>query len=154
MYCKLQSLVKFLFLQDKDMTFPREFLCNFLFRNLGLAPVLKKYVGYQIYQYKYNRRTSTLVSIYVTQDKYNRRTSTLIMLCKHVIVRDQQENKGSVINSKHKQLTMTAIKHCMQRQGTSSTIPIVRVLRQQRFWLLNLCFAMRFYLEIVYSATK
>jgi hypothetical protein len=50
-----------------------------------LAPVLKKYTGYQIYQYKYNRRKSTLVSIYVTQDKYNRRTSTLI-LRKHVIV--------------------------------------------------------------------
>ena len=68
---------------------------------MGLAPVLKKYTGYQIYQYKYNRRTSTLVSIYVTQDKYNRRTSTLI-LCKHVIVRTQQENKGSANNNKHK----------------------------------------------------
>jgi hypothetical protein len=68
---------------------------------LGLAPVLKKYTGYQIYQYKYNRRTSTLVSIYVTQDKYNRRSSTLT-LCKHVIVRAQQENKGSAINNKHK----------------------------------------------------
>jgi len=68
---------------------------------LGLAPVLKKYTGYQIYQYKYNRRTSTLVSIYVTQDKYNRRTSALI-LCKHVIVQTQQENKGSANNNKHK----------------------------------------------------
>jgi hypothetical protein len=68
---------------------------------LGLAPVLKKYTGYQIYQYKYNRRTNTLVSIYVTQDKYNRRTSTLI-LCKHVIVPAQQENKASANNNKHK----------------------------------------------------
>jgi hypothetical protein len=78
------------------------FLQNFLCRNLDLAPVLKKYTGYQIYQCKYNRRASTLVSIYVTQDKYNRRTSTLI-LCKQVIVRAQQENKGSAINNKQKQ---------------------------------------------------
>jgi hypothetical protein len=41
------------------------------------------------------------VSIYVTQDKYNRRTSTLI-LRKHIIVRAQQENKGSANNAKHK----------------------------------------------------
>jgi hypothetical protein len=67
-----------------------KFLHNFLCRNFGLAPVLKKYTGYQIYQYIYNRRTSTLVSIYVTQDKYNRRPSTL-MLC-----------KGSANNNKHK----------------------------------------------------
>jgi hypothetical protein len=66
-----------------------------------LAPVLKKYIGYQIHQYKYNRRTSTLVSVYVTQDKHNRRTSTLI-LCKHVIVQTQQENKGSANINKHK----------------------------------------------------
>jgi hypothetical protein len=78
-----------------------KFLHNFLCRNLGLAPVLKKYTGYQIYQYEYNRRTSTLVSIYVTQDKYNRRTSTLI-LCKHVIGRAQQENKRSATKTKHK----------------------------------------------------
>jgi hypothetical protein len=65
------------------------------------VPVLKKYTAYQIYQYKYNSKTSTLVSIYGTQDKYNRRTSTLI-LWKHVIVRAQQENKGSASNNKHK----------------------------------------------------
>jgi hypothetical protein len=70
------------------------------FRNSGLVPVLKKYTGYQIYQYKYNRGTSTLISIYVTQDKHNRRINTLI-LCKQVIVRAQQENKGSAINNKH-----------------------------------------------------
>jgi hypothetical protein len=54
-----------------------------------------------MYQYKYNRRTSTIVSIYITQDKYNRRTSTLV-LCKHVIVRTQQENNGKVNNNKQK----------------------------------------------------
>jgi hypothetical protein len=42
----------------------------------------------------------------------------------------------------------------MQRQGTGSAIPMVRALRQQRFWLLNLCFETNFYLEIVYSAKK
>jgi hypothetical protein len=78
-----------------------KFLQNFLCRNLGLAPVLKTYTGYKIYQYKYNRRTSTLVSRYVTQDKYNRIKSTLI-LCKHVIVQTQQENKGSTNNNKQK----------------------------------------------------
>jgi hypothetical protein len=77
------------------------FLQNFLCGNLDLAPVLKKYSGYQIYKYKYNRRTITLVSIYVAQDKYNRRINTLI-LCKHAIVRAQQENKGSANNNKNK----------------------------------------------------
>jgi hypothetical protein len=92
-----------IFPQDHAVTidFNDKFLQNFLCRNLGLEPVLKKYTGYQIYQYKYNRIPSTLVSIYVTQDKYNTRTSTLI-LCKHVIVRAQQENKGSAVNNKQK----------------------------------------------------
>jgi hypothetical protein len=32
--------------------------------------------------------------------------------------------------------------YCMQRQWNGSAIPMVRVLRQQRFWLLDLRFEM------------
>jgi hypothetical protein len=47
--------------------------------------------------------------------------------------------------SKHKTIGNDGIKHCMQRQGTGSAIPMVRAL---------LRFEMNFYLEIVYSAKK
>jgi hypothetical protein len=120
---------------------------------LGLAPVLKKYTGYQIYQYKYNRRTSTLVSIYVTQDQYNRRTSTLI-LCKHVNVQTQQENKGSANNNKHKTIdtddnqTLYAMARDWLRNshGQGVTADAVFVAKPP--------FRNKFYLEVVYSAKK
>jgi hypothetical protein len=70
------------------------------------------------------------------------------MLCKNVIVRAQQENKGSAINNKHKTIDNddNQTLYAMARD-------MVRAL-QQRFWLLNFPSETNFYLEIVYSTKK
>jgi hypothetical protein len=65
-----------------------------------------------------------------TQDEYNRRTSTT-ELCKHVVVRAQQENKGSANNNKQKECNNDNNQTLYTTYTDRSTIPMFRALRQQ-----------------------